>query len=255
MIFNMFISDLAEGTECSSSSFTQQKTRSDPNTRGMWWHSECLEEVEEWAAVLCSSKGGAKSCACGGITSYKRTSCLESKQPESSFAEEDLNSNKLSSSQEDALAKATSTWAAPEQHCQHCGSGDPSSHARFSKISAVFLKSFEIIFWRKDLFHLWYLKKKILVLINPYPSPRFISHYILEHRKPWFVTWKHGRNQCYSFIIEMLKQSREADMDRPRVQQSIVFPLHCARLKMHTACSSSHCFPECNIVQNAFSVQ
>lgn len=43
------------------------------------------------------------------------------------------SSNKLSASQEGGLAKATSNWTAPEQHCQHFGGGDTSSHASFSK--------------------------------------------------------------------------------------------------------------------------
>lgn len=84
-------------------------------------------------AVLCSSQRSAKSCACGGITPCKNGMAWKPNSQKRSFAEEDWSSNKLNTSQEAALAKATSPWAAPEQQCQHFGSGDPSSHASSSK--------------------------------------------------------------------------------------------------------------------------
>lgn len=75
-------------------------------------------------AVPCSSKGSAKSCACGGIIPCKRTA-WKPKSQKAALQKRTWSSNKLNTSQEGALAKATSTWAAPEQHCQHFG--DPSS--------------------------------------------------------------------------------------------------------------------------------
>lgn len=53
MIFNMFISDLANGTECSFSSFTQQKNRNAQNTR------TCDDTQSAWKRW----RNGQQSCA------------------------------------------------------------------------------------------------------------------------------------------------------------------------------------------------
>lgn len=125
--------------------FKHQRVVMTLRSASKWWRKGLT-------TVPCSSKGSAEPCACGGKTPCTGIAWKPNSQ-KAALQNRTCSSNELNTSQEGALARATSTWAAPEQHCQHFGSGDPSSHASFTK--CLHFCCFEF-FWRKDLFHLWY---------------------------------------------------------------------------------------------------
>lgn len=91
MIFNIFIKALADGTECSLSSFTHyRKLGAIQTPEGCDDTQKCLKVVEEGADNSPMQLKGKCRALCLWRKNPMHGNSLETKQPESSFAEQDL---------------------------------------------------------------------------------------------------------------------------------------------------------------------
>lgn len=91
MIFNIFINDLADGTECSFSSFTHnRKLWAFQTPEGCDDTQKCLKEVQEWADSSPMQVKGKCKVLCLWRNNPMKENGLKTNQPETSFAEENL---------------------------------------------------------------------------------------------------------------------------------------------------------------------